>query len=399
MNILFLTIVSIEDINERGIYTDLVRELAKEHSVFVVTPRERRTGFATMVEKVGNITLLKVKTGNITKTKSLVEKGISTLLVEYQYEWAINKYFGQIKFDLVLYSTPPITFNRIIKKIKKKHSCRSYLLLKDIFPQNAVDIGLMKINSLLHRFFRNKERELYRLSDKIGCMSPANVKYVLEHNPEIAKDKLEVFPNCIEPIERFDKSQVDREILERYNIPSDKVLFVYGGSLGKPQGIDFLLEVIGEFKHVENAFLLIVGDGTEYSKVFNYINRAKPINVMLLKMLPKKDYDELLKCSDVGLIFLDKRFTIPNFPCRLTAYLENYMPLIAATDVNTDLPDIINKEKIGYCCESSNVSEFIKLIQKMVCNKEQFCVMRDSSRFCLENNFILSDEIISLIIK
>ena len=48
---------------------------------------------------------------------------------------------------------------------------------------------------LLYRMFRKKEKTLYQLSDHIGCMSPANVKYVLEHNPEVSSDKVEIAPN------------------------------------------------------------------------------------------------------------------------------------------------------------------------------------------------------------
>ena len=89
------------------------------------------------------IHILRVKIGNITKTKNLVKKGVSTLLLDYQYKKAIKKYLKHVNFDLVLYSTPPITLSSVINHIKKKHNARTYLLLKDIFPQNAVDLGML----------------------------------------------------------------------------------------------------------------------------------------------------------------------------------------------------------------------------------------------------------------
>lgn len=43
MNILFLTLVGSEDINERGIYNDLIRKFRDEgHKVFVISPFARR---------------------------------------------------------------------------------------------------------------------------------------------------------------------------------------------------------------------------------------------------------------------------------------------------------------------------------------------------------------------
>lgn len=66
-------------------------------------------------------------------------------MLESQFKSALKKYFRDVKFDLILYSTPPITFNNVIKYAKKKsdNKALTYLLLKDIFPQNAVDLGMI----------------------------------------------------------------------------------------------------------------------------------------------------------------------------------------------------------------------------------------------------------------
>lgn len=352
-----------EDINERGIYTDLVRELSKRGlNVYVVFPREKRTNLPTELENLGNIKLLKVKTGNITKT-GFIEKGISTLLIEEQYLRGIKKYFAGVHFDLVMYSTPPITFEKVIKYFKRNHRSKTYLVLKDIFPQNAVDIQILKEGSFIWRYFRRKEKKLYQLSDVIGCMSEGNVRYVLDHNDEIDKYKVEIFPNSIEPVER--KMMADRRLFEKYHISHDSTLFLYGGNLGKPQGIDFLLKVIDDFYQVENAHLLIVGSGTEYEKIRNHLVKINPPNVTLLRELPKIEYDQLLAVADVGLIFLDQRFTIPNFPSRLTAYMEYSLPVLAATDSRTDLKDVLLNSQSGLWSESGDIKGFISNAQRL----------------------------------
>lgn len=374
-----------ENIHNRGIYTDLIRELAsKGINMHVVSPRERRENLPTELASENNIKLLKVKTGNITKT-NIIEKGISTLMVENQFLRAIKKHFNNIRFDMILYSTPPITFEKIVYKLKKDHGCRTYLMLKDIFPQNAVDINLMRKGSLVWRYFRRKEKKLYDISDVIGCMSQGNLDYIHKHN-NITKKKLEIFPNSIKPIKEINKRD-NYDLYERYNIPKESTLFVYGGNLGKPQGIDFLIEVIKNFKHVNNGYLLIVGAGTEFTRINNFIKEFKPKNVRLMKKLPKHEYDRLLEITDVGLIFLDRRFTIPNFPSRLTAYMEYSIPILAATDKNTDLKDVLIESNSGFWCESGNLKEFIFYANDLSIDKNKRSEMGKNGREYLEDHY------------
>lgn len=390
MNILFLTLANMEDINQRSIYKDLVRELSNHDvNIYVVSPRQKRTQLPTDTIKIRNINIIRVKTGNLTSTNSLIEKGLSTIMIEYQYLNAIKKYFKDIKFDMVMYSTPPITFNKIIKYYKKNHNSLSYLILKDIFPQNAIDIGLMKENSIIHKIFRKKETELYNQSDIIGCMSQGNMDYVLKHNNYINPNKVEVFPNAIKPIKRINKRKKNRSILKKYNISEQDTLFIYGGNLGKPQGINFLLKVVDQFEQIKNGHLLIIGSGTEYSKIESHIELKEPVNVGLYNKLPKEEYDQLVNSADVGLIFLDKRFTIPNFPSRLTSYMENSLPILAATDKNTDLRDVLYESKSGFWSESEeqNVGKFIKYAQKLAKNPDLRSNMGNNGRKYLEENY------------
>jgi len=402
MKILFLTVTKIDDINSRGIYTDLLRLfINKGHQVSIVSPTERRFGTDTHLIEKDNHTILKVKTLNIQKT-NFIEKGIGTLLLEYQFEMAINKYFKDIKFDLILYSTPPITLTRIIDKIKKRDGAKTYLLLKDIFPQNAVDIGMMSGSGLLYRLFRNKEQKLYRLSDFIGCMSPANVRFLLKHNPEINPESVEVCPNSVElEIEPFSSdtklqtvvSSTDPQVTdyskirEKFGIPAESVVFIYGGNLGKPQGLDFLLRVLDSNRNKKNRYFLVVGSGTEYGKIAQWFEEHKPDNAQLLSALPKDEYDELVRSCDVGLIFLDPRFTIPNYPSRLLSYLEYKMPVLMATDVNTDIGPIAEENGYGLWCENGDLDTFNSSVNKLAADPSLRTQMGDKGYRFLEKNY------------
>ncbi len=367
MNILFLSLLSFESLQERILYTDLLREFAKNgHHVYAISPAEKKQNIKTHLIYEENATILRLKIGNIQKT-GIIEKGISTVMIEPTFKKAIRVYFSEVKFDLVLYSTPPITLVSAIEYVKERDGASTYLLLKDIFPQNAVDIGLMSMSGLkglLYKHFRNQEKRLYGISDHIGCMSQANVAYVIDHNPEIDPAIVEVCPNCIDVVDKSVNDKVRKEIRAKYGIPDEKKVFVYGGNLGKPQGIAFLVDCLKRCSDLEGAFVLIVGDGTEYHLISQYIENEKPTHVKLMKRLSKEDYDTMVGACDVGMIFLDHRFTIPNVPSRLLAYMQAKLPVIAVTDTHTDIGTTITENGFGWWCESNDTEKVYQCIQE-----------------------------------
>ena len=364
MNILFLTLVNIRSFDEKhNIYADLCRALAAEGNlVHIVCPIEKRDDAQTHFEPYGDgHGILKVKTGKIQKT-NLIRKGIETLLVGRRYKSAIKKHLGDRKYDLIMYSTPPITLGNIVKYVKKRDGAASYLLLKDIFPQNAVDLGMMTksgLKSVIYKYFRRKEKELYALSDSIGCMSPRNLEYLLENNPEIPREKVHVSPNSFEPFTEAASKEKKAEIRKKYDLPENKKIFIYGGNIGKPQGVPNIVECMRAVADKEEAHFVICGGGTEYGVLEDYVKASGQKNLTLIPGLPRDEYEEFVAAGDVGLIFLDYRFTIPNFPSRLLSYMQKSMPIISCTDTSTDIGRIAEEGGFGWNCQSNNVESFV----------------------------------------
>lgn len=374
MNVIFLTIVRIVNVKEKGVYQDLIRKFRDEgHQVYIVCPSERKFRENTNMQEKDGVHILKVKTLNLLRT-SIIEKGLGMLLLELQFKKAIKKYLGGIHFDLITYSTPPITLTSVIKELKKSNPhALSYLQLKDIFPQNAVDLGIMKttgMKGVIYKYFRYKEKKLYSFSDYIGCMSLANVEYVLNHNVGITEDRVEVAPNSFEIEDNKDNNTISQDlknrIREKYGLPENMPIFIYGGSLGKPQGIPFLIECLEANSSRDDCHFLVIGTGTELPYLMQWFEEKHPKNVTVMKGLPKAEYDELVGTCDVGMIFLDHRFTIPNYPSRVLSYLENKMPVLCATDPNTDMGRIAEENGYGYWCESNSVDAFTTILNKMI---------------------------------
>ena len=358
MKILFLSIsTAIKDLRNRGIYPDLINYFVDQgHELYIVCPAERRLKIDTALKIENRVSILTVKTLNITKS-GFIEKGLATLMIEKQFDKAIQTHLKNQHFDLILYTTPPITFNSLISKLKKTNNAKTYLLLKDIFPQNAVDLNLIKKNGLIYRYFRRKEEKLYAISDHIGCMSQANVDYVLKNNAKINPEKVEICPNSIKIMER-NKILKKEDFLKKYDLPQDIPLFLYAGNLGIAQGIEFLINVIESNKSRKDLFFLIIGGGNKFELLQNYLSKNKIENVKLLPYLDKKEYDTIEHYCDVGMIFLEKKFTIPNFPSRMLSYMECKLPLLIATDKATDIGEIAGENNFGLWSEAGDLEDF-----------------------------------------
>lgn len=225
-------------------------------------------------------------------------------------------------------------------------------------------------------------------------MSPANIEFVLKHNPEISPERVEVAPNSVELREQDSvinnpgqKKAANYYIRKKYDLPLDKPIFIYGGNLGKPQGIDYLVKCLDSNKKRTDCYFVIVGSGTHYNRISEWYKENKDCNVKLMQSLPKSDYDLLVKSCDVGLIFLDHRFTIPNFPSRLLSYLENKMPVLCATDPNTDMGRIAEENGFGFWCESKTVEAFTAILDKMInCDRNE---MGEKGYEFLKNNYLV----------
>ena len=366
MNILYLSAVPFKIDKNPSIYTDLIQELTNFGDKITVASIDNSLR-PFQIKKVTqkNIDLICIGSFKLYNV-DVFRKGLAILSLPFFIKKGLKK-LNISKFALILYETPPITWAGIVRQLKKKNNIKSFLMLKDIFPQNAVDIGLIKKESFIFKYFKKKEKLLYEVSDCIGCMSKGNMDYVLKNNPEILKEKVCYFPNT-------KKDTGSGEI----NFNKEKLQFIYGGNMGLPQGVLNIVPAISYFKNDEDIEFIFVGKGTEWNKISEYFRDQK--NVKVLESLPREEYESLLSSCDAGFIFLDSRFTIPNYPSRTLAYLEKGIPIIAATDKNTDIKDLIVNNKVGLWSCSDDINSLIENIKVMKENKEKRRVFSKNAR-------------------
>lgn len=356
------------DLTMNSIYPSLLNKFVNNNcDVYILNPIQKRdfNHENKRIENINGIIVINIKIGNI-RSKNRLVKGLSTIDLDRRYLKSIKKYLNNISFDLILYPTPPITLYNVVKYLKKKNSAITYLMLKDIFPQNAIDLGFFSKKNPIYKYFRNKEIKLYKISDYIGCMSQANVDYLLKHNPYLDPQKVEILPNSINPIDLSISDDEKKVIRKKYNLPLDKIIFIYGGNLGKPQGLPFLIKCIEKAKEINDIMFLIVGNGTEFRYVVDCKEKLDLNNLVIMKRLEKEEFDKVLASADVGIISLDCRFTIPNYPSRMLSYMQAKLPVFAITDENTDIgSDIVNKN-IGWWCKENSIGNVITTLKEIM---------------------------------
>jgi glycosyltransferase involved in cell wall biosynthesis len=378
MNILFLMIAYPDIAENASMYTDLAQEFAsKGRDVFVaVASGPNKTSF----KAEGGIKVLRVRTLKMFNT-SFLRKGIANILLPYQVIKGIKKYMTGIDFEAIILSTPPITYLRTVKSLRKKFNPKVYLILRDIFPQNARDLGILK-NPVLYTYFRHQEKELYSIVHYIGCMSQGNIEYIITHNPKVPRNKLHLLPNWKKVT---DYSPFNMGLKIKLGL-KNKFVVLYGGNFGKPQQVDFVLELAIEMAVHEDVVFLFIGEGSEKKRIMDLATKKRLKNVKFEETLARDKYLEIVKFCNIGLVNLSDKFTIPNIPSRTLSYWEAKIPILASIDSNTDYCEILEQSRGGLWSITGDINSYKQNFEKLYQSKELRTSMGENGyTYLLEN--------------
>ncbi|MGM7702969.1 glycosyltransferase family 4 protein [Pseudalkalibacillus sp. Hm43] len=388
MNVLFLMLNYPFEQEREHMYKELSRKYAEEgHNVYVAALLENKHGKETFLQSEDNHHILWIKAGNYFGVNKVM-KGITALLLPQYFNNNINKYFKGVKFDLVVYPTPAITLYYTVKLIKKNNPSAKYLLVvKDIFPQNALDIGLMK-KGIVFNLFRNIERKIYNISDYLGCMSPRNIEFISKFN-NVPKDKFFILENWLTPSKQQKIPESDLiEIRNKYNL-TDKFVCTFGGNISPANELEFLIQLAEkvEDNSIKDLVFIVIGKGTAKKKILNEIKNKKLSCIKIYDFVPTQEYDQLIHASDVGLINLNRRYTIPNIPSKTLNLMRIGKPILAATDKNTDYKELITETaNCGLWCETGDLDSYFRNLIKIKESKELRQLFSKNARKYFINN-------------
>lgn len=386
MRVVFLGL-AVPNMNEyHNMFTELVVEFRNNgHDIMVVAPTYDEKVFGMQVED--GIPTLRVPTLELFGVGK-IQKGLATLLLPYQYKRALKKSKIDLNFDLVMMPTPPITLVNVASWLKRKYGSKMYLILRDIFPQNALDLGMMNPKGLAYTYFRKKEKEMYFASDYIGCMSPGNIDYVIRHNPEQNANKLHLLPNWAWLQPNLGQQEIIK-IKDQYGL-LDKFIVVFGGNIGKPQKMENIVALAKSCTTNKDIFFLIIGGGNEKEYLDRMILREDLSNVRVKDFLSREEFFKVLQIADVGLISLSENFTIPNIPSKSLVYFNARVPILASVDLNTDFGTQLEAIGAGLWAEAGKTKKLKEKLMYLYNNPEKRKKMGENGYQYFKNNLLAS---------
>lgn len=365
-NILFIFLRHSENPNDSTLTKDLSDEFFRQgNNVTVVTILEKKYKKETQIKIENGYEVLRVKTGNYFNVSNKIEKGITSLTMIPKLKKEIIKYLGEKKYDLIITHTPFISTEKLINPLKSYFKCPAHLILWDIFPQNAKDIGILK-NKILFSYFKYNERKMFLAYECIWCMSEGNVNYLRENYSYLDKEKIKLLRNWarIKPNIEINKE----EIRKKYGFLKNDYIAVFGGNMGKPQKLENILSLAKKCLEYKNIKFLFVGNGSEKERLEKLAKEKNLSNVTFINQVPREDYEKITTSCDIGLVSLDERFTVPNFPSKTTDYFKLSLPILASLDrcAAEDYGNFLqNKVKGGLFAEAGNTeglyNQFMKL--------------------------------------
>ncbi|MBD2824378.1 glycosyltransferase family 4 protein [Xenorhabdus szentirmaii] len=323
----------------------MMHELALEfsnqgHEPIVITPNTNNNSSGLVTNIIDGIQVIRFPSGKI-KDVSMITRAFNESLLSIRAWNSLKKILKSKRIDGIIYYSPSIFFGKLVDKIKKIWRCPSYLILRDSFPQWVIDEGLIKEKSIIAKYFRYFEKKNYLAADYIGLMSKKNLEIFHKNNPHF--EKTEVLYNWADV---SSKKTSPCNIREKLNL-SGKIIYFYGGNIGKAQDMSNLLRLANKMKEFTEAHFLFIGQGDEVSLLKEYKEKFNLHNITYLPSISQEEFKKVLLSIDIGLFSLSQHHKTHNFPGKLLGYMANNIPILGSVNNDNDLMSTINEYQAG----------------------------------------------------
>lgn len=341
---------------------DLAREfLAQGHSPTVLVPDEKlRRSWA--IETMDGVEVLRLR-ALPTRDINHVWRAVTEFVLPWAMLYGLRRSpLRSERWDAVVWYSPSIFFAPLVKALKQTSRCRSYLILRDIFPDWAVDLGLLK-RGLAYRVFKSVERQQHDSADIIGIQAPSNRVFLAD---VVSKPgtRVEVLWNWL-----ADATDIGCSIDISSTALAGRTIFVYAGNMGVAQGLDVLLDLAERLNERSDIGFLFVGRGSEVPRLRSEVGERRLSNTLFYDEVDPEEIPGLLAQCHIGLLALDPRHKTHNIPGKFLAYLQAGLPVLARINANNDLVGLIEGEGVGRVDIGGSASSLCTLAEEMAANK------------------------------
>ncbi|NCN08301.1 MAG: glycosyltransferase family 4 protein [Leptospira sp.] len=368
--------LALEFMHQEHLVTMLVPDTNKNYGNLIIRKSEFK------LENFESVPVIRFPSGRIKNINKIVRL-INEFLLPYR-AWKYAKvYLKSQNYDLVVYYSPSIFWSAIVTKLKNKYRIKSYLILRDFFPQWAIDSGLISEKSLITKFFRYFEKKNYKAADKIGIQSPGNIDLFLHYFPNL-KNKVELLYNWADTNPNNLLNNNKFNFRSKWNL-QNKILFFYGGNIGHAQDMKNLLFLAESMeKSYSNAFFLFIGSGDETDLVQKTIKEKKLSNSLYLPSISQSEFKHLLDEIDIGLFSLHPDHKSHNFPGKLLGYMQASKPILGCVNKGNDLMKTIHDYEAGYISISGEHNKMYESAIKLLNTNHRIAIGKNANRLLLE---------------
>ena len=309
-------------------------------------------------------------------------RGISQVILPYFFLYNVKKFIKH-RIDVVVVYSPPLPLAVAGRKIRDLYGAKYILNVQDLFPQNAIDLGILK-NNMLIRYFEYMEKEAYSQADTIAVHSENN-KIYLNERKGVLQDRIRVIHNWID-IEPYSKVMRTGRFRKMFNI-ENKFIFLFAGVIGPSQGLDLIIKAARKIKDVKDICFLIVGDGMEKKRLLKMAEEYSLENVIFKPFVSKDEYPELVKDADVGLVCLSSMNKTPVIPGKILGYMAASIPVVAFLNKESDGHQIIKDADCGYSEISDSVEKVAATIKKIYNERNRLKEYGENGFSYVQENF------------
>ena len=333
---------------------DLSLEMIRQgHKVTVMIP-SHDIKEAWSLEDMEGVKVLRLKAPR-TRDIGYIRRTINEFLMPFAMLHNLRKSpLSNMSWDGVVWYSPTIFLGPIANSLKKTNGCRSYLIIRDIFPEWAVDMDLLS-RGLPYRFFKVIERYQYSIADVIGVQTPANLPY-FDSWARASERRVEVLQNWL-----AEAPDIGCSISVADSPLAGRTIFVYAGNMGVAQGMGILIDLAERLHDRQDIGFIFVGRGSDVHVLHDAVKVRGLDNVIFYDEIAPSEIPGLYAQCHVGIVALDPRHRTHNIPGKFLYYMQGGLPVLASINSGNDLADIIDREAVGRVCVDHSVETLRRL--------------------------------------